>query len=128
VLQLHSNKYRNGNCDVHQVDIDVEYIIHIEEILELNYHHHYVVVLVCDFVKANYVGENATIKKDKWSFTLANYEKRPRIVCRDNFAFPKYCEQVFYSEARESLGWRVVLKKEVRGHRVVPSLEDKIDQ
>jgi len=63
---------RNGTRDVNQVDADVEYVGHIEEILELNYRRHCLVVLVCNFVKANYVGENATIKKDKWGFTLAN--------------------------------------------------------
>jgi len=61
---------RNGIHDGHQVDANVEYVGHIEEILELNYRSHCVVVLVCDFVKANYVGENATIIKDKWGFTL----------------------------------------------------------
>lgn len=99
----------------------MEYVGHIEEILELNYRRHCIVVLVCDFVKANYAGENATIVKDKWGFTLANYARRPGIVCRDSFAFPKHCDQVFYAEAREAPGWKVVLRKEVRGRRVLPS-------
>jgi hypothetical protein len=60
---------RNGTRDRNQVNADVEYVGHIEEILELNYRRHCLVVLACDFVKANYVGENATIKKDKWGFT-----------------------------------------------------------
>jgi len=111
---------RNGMRDVNQVEADVEYVGHIEEILELNYRRHCVVVLVCDFVKANYRGENATIKKDKWGFTLANYNRRPGIVCRDSFVFPKHCEQVFYCNARESPGWKIVLRKEVRGKRVLP--------
>jgi hypothetical protein len=51
--------------DANQVNADVEYVGHIEEILELNYRHHCLVVLFCDFVKANYMGENATMKKDK---------------------------------------------------------------
>ena len=110
------------------MDANVEYIGHIEEILELNYRRHCVVVLVCDFVKANYVGENATIKKDKWGFTIANYSRRPSIVCQDLFAFPRHCEQVFYSEATELPGWRVVLRKEVRGKRVLPGEEDKAEQ
>lgn len=112
---------RNGLSDGNAVDADVEYVGHIEEILELNYRRHCIVVLVCDFVKANYAGENATIVKDKWGFTLANYARRPGIVCRDSFAFPKHCDQVFYAEAREAPGWKVVLRKEVRGRRVLPS-------
>lgn len=73
---------RNGRRDGNTVNVDVEYVGHIEEILELNYRRHCLVVLVCDFVKANYVGENATIKKDKWGFTLANYDRRYARVCR----------------------------------------------
>lgn len=118
---------RNGTRDVNPVNADVEYVRHIEEILELNYRRHYVVVLVCDFVKANYVGENATIKRDKWGFTLANYDRRYGTICRDSFAFPRHCEQVFFSRDKESPGWRVVLRKEVRGRRVIPNNEDDED-
>jgi len=106
---------RNGIRDVNQVHADVEYIGHIEEILELNYKRHYIVVLVCDFVKANYMGKNATIRKDKWGFTLAKYDKRPGVISKDSFAFPKHCKQVFYCNVRETTGWKIVMKKEVRG-------------
>jgi len=83
---------RNRIHNIHQVNADVKYIGHIKEIMELNYRNHCIVVLVCDFVKANYIGENAMIKKDKWSFTSANYERRPRVVRCDSFAFSKHCE------------------------------------
>lgn len=115
---------RNGTRDGNQVNADVEYVGHIEEILELNYRRHCLVVLVCDFVKANYIGENATVKKDKWGFTLANYDRRFGRVCRDSFSFPRHCEQVFYSDAREAPGWRIVLRKEVRGRRILPNNEN----
>ena len=115
---------RNGRRDNNQVSADVEYVGHIEEILELNYRRHCLVVLVCDFVRANYVGGNATIKRDRWGFTLANYDRRYGRVCIDSFAFPSHCEQVFFSDARESPGWRVVLRKEVRGRRILPTNND----
>lgn len=118
---------RNGRRDNNQVNADVEYVGHIEEILELNYRRHCLVVLVCDFVRANYAGGNGTIKRDRWGFTLANYDRRYATICRDSFAFPKHCEQVFFSEARESPGWRVVLRKEVRGRRILPNNEDDED-
>jgi len=118
---------RNGIQDVNQVEADVEYVGHIEEILELNYRRHCVVVLVCDFVKANYRGQNATIKKDKWGFTLANYERRSGIICRDSFAFPKHCEQVFYCDAREAPDWKIVMRKEVRNKRVLPNHEEEVE-
>ena len=118
---------RNSTRDANQIQADVEYVGHIEEILELNYKRHCLVVLVCDFVKANYRGENATIKRDKWGFTLANYSRRYGTICRDSFAFPSHCEQVFYSDAKESPGWRVVLRKEVRGRRVLPNTNNEDD-
>ena len=115
---------RNGRRDNHQVNADVEYAGHIEKILELNYRRHCLVVLVCDFVKANYSGVNATIKRDKWGFTLANYKRRYGCVSQDSFAFPRHCEQVFFSTARESPGWRAVLRKKVRGRRILPTNDD----
>ena len=117
---------RNGMRDNNQVQADVEYVGHIEEILELNYRRHCLVVLVCDFVKSNYSGDTATIKKDRWGFTLANYRRRYGSICRDSFAFPIHCEQVYYSEALESPGWQVVLRKEVRGKRVVPNNSEDV--
>jgi len=39
---------RNGIRDVNQVEVDVEYVGHIKEILELNYRWHCVVVFVCE--------------------------------------------------------------------------------
>jgi len=112
---------RNGIRDANQVNANVEYVGHIQEILELNYRQHCLVVLVCNFVKANYIGQNETIKKDRWGFTLANYTRRHVCISRDTFAFPIHCEQVFYSDATEAPGWRVILRKEVRGRRVLPN-------
>lgn len=127
IVELLPQVCRIGTRDVNQMNADLEYVGHIEEILELNYRRHCVAVLVCDFVKANYVGENATIKRDKWGFTLANYDRRYGTICRDSFAFPRHCEQVFFSRDKESPGWRVVLRKEVRGRKVIPNNEDDDD-
>jgi len=73
-------------------------------------------------LKANYNGENASIKKDKWGFTLANYGRTFGCVNQDIFAFPILCEQVIYSATREARRWRVVLRKEVRGRRMLPNI------
>ena len=118
---------RNGIRNANQVNADVEYVGHIEKILELNYRHHYLVVLVCNFVKANYIGDNATIKKDRWGFTSVNYGRRYGSVSQDSFAFPIHCEQVFYSEAMEAPGWRVLLRKEVRSTKVLPTQEEEAE-
>lgn len=43
---------------------DVEYVGHVEEIVELNYSGFCVVVLMCSWVKAIYHSNQPTIKKD----------------------------------------------------------------
>ena len=64
---------RSGRQDRNIVNEELEYVGQIDEIVELDYGGHCVVLLVCDWVKANYRGRNATIKKDEWGFTMANF-------------------------------------------------------
>jgi len=68
-------------------------------------------------VKANYEGNNASIKKDKWGFTLANF-RRPIPFGGESCAFPMHVEQVYFVDAREDPGWKIVLHKEIRGRRM----------
>jgi hypothetical protein len=72
---------------------------------------------VCDWVKANYRGRNATVKKDEWGFTMANFRARVPFGYQ-SFAFPIHCQQVYFSDDEEELGWKVVMRTEVRGRRV----------
>lgn len=51
VAATFSQVCRNREHDGNQVNADVEYVGHIEEIIELNYRGHCLVVLVCDFVR-----------------------------------------------------------------------------
>lgn len=95
----------------------MEYIGEVEEIVELDYRHSCVVVFVCRWLKAKYRGPNATVKTDKWGFTLANFEACEGFG-KESFVFPKHCQQVFYMQALESPGWRVVLRRDVRGKQV----------
>ena len=109
--------WRSNARDRNPVEANIEYLGQVEEIVELDYRRTCVVVLVCRWVRANYRGPNASVKRDKWGFTLANFQScKP--CNKDSFAFPKHCQQVFYSDAPEALGWRVVLRTEVRGRRV----------
>ena len=117
---------RSGRRDQHVVNADLEYIGQIVEILELNYGRYYIVILVCDWVKANYRGRNATIKKDEWRFTLANF----RLVVPfgyESLAFPIHCQQVFFSDDEDECGWIVVLRTEVRGRRIHSAAEEEED-
>lgn len=73
------------------------------------------------WVKANYRGPNATIKKDEWGFTLANFHSMIPFG-PESFALPVHIEQVFYANASREPGWKIVLRKEVRGKRIFESV------
>ena len=117
VAAFFSRPCRSGRRDEHLVEANLEYIGQILEIVELNYGRHCTVLLVCDWVKANYRGRNATVKKDEWGFTIANFNAMVPFGY-ESFAFPVHCDQVFFSDVEEEPGWRVVLRTEVRGRRI----------
>jgi hypothetical protein len=71
----------------------LEYIGRVEEILEFNYKVLKTVILLCNWVKANFSGNSATMKKDEYNFTLVNFSSL--IPISDQFfAFPLHVEQV----------------------------------
>lgn len=67
------------------------------------------------------------MKKDKWGFTLANFNSVLPFG-PESFAFPMHIDQVYYVDARDEPGWKVVFwRKEVRGRRVYGSVGDSKD-
>lgn len=114
---------RFGLRDRNPVIAPVEYVGHLEEIIELDYATFRPVVLIGTWVKANYRGATATVKKDSLGFTIANFAQTIPFG-RDSFAFPLQVEQVFFCECAEAPGWKVVVQTEPRGKRVVASPED----
>lgn len=108
---------RAGLRDQNHVLADVEYVGQVHEIIEVNYGRLCVIVLFCSWIKANYRGNSATMKRDKWGFNLANFAQ-PLPFGPESFAFPMHVEQVFFADAREEPRWKVILRKEVRGRRV----------
>lgn len=74
-------------------------------------------------MKANYRGTNATVKKDEWGFTMANFNSLSTF-CYESFAFPKNCDQVFFSDDEDERGWKVVLRTEVKGRRIDSDMEE----
>ena len=114
---------RFGIRDQNPVFAPVEYVGSLEEILELNYGTLKQVVLIGTWVRANYRGSAATVKKDEWGLTIANFS-RTLPFGRDSFAFPSQVEQVFFSNCLESPGWKVVVRTEPRGRRVVASNDE----
>jgi hypothetical protein len=75
--------------------IFVEYIGWIEEILELNYGGHCMIVLLCSWVKAISEGRNAIVRRDDYGFTLAKVPKGEITIGPDSFSFPINMQQVF---------------------------------
>ena len=117
VAAVFRRPWRSGLRDQNPVEAAVEYVGHLHEILELDYTTHCVVILVCEWVKANYAGTNATVKKDRLGFTMANFN-RMIPYGKESFAFPIHVQQVFLSNDLLCPGWKVVCRTEVRGRRI----------
>jgi hypothetical protein len=95
-----------------------EYVGWIEEIVELDYRRHCVIVLACSWVKARQGGPNPTIRRDKYGFTCVKFSEDALMrVTADSFAFPIHVQQVFYAPDVLSPDWKVVCKVVVRGRR-----------
>jgi hypothetical protein len=92
---------RAGLRDPNPVVADVEYVDNVQEIVELNYSGLCVVVLMCSWIKANYTGQEAMVKMDKWGFILANFESIIPLG-PESFVLPMHVDQVLYVDARES--------------------------
>lgn len=69
------------------------YVGWIEEILELEYGS---LQTICNWVVANYEGFVATMKCDKYGFTIVNFECLIPFSI-ESFTFPMHIEQVFFS-------------------------------
>jgi hypothetical protein len=94
-----------------------EYVGWIEEILELDYGRFQTIVLLCNWLVANYEGSSAIVKRDEYGFTLINFECLIPLFAQ-SFAFPMHVEQVFFCRWwRVSQNWKVVLRKEPKGAR-----------
>lgn len=114
---------RFGLRDPNPVVAAVEYVGHLDEIIELDYGIVKQVVLIGTWVRANYRGPSATVKKDEWGFTIANFS-RTIPFGRDSFAFPSQVQQVFYADCLGDPGWKIVIRTEPRGKRVVATDDD----
>ena len=102
--------------DPNPVMANMEYVEEIEGIPKFNYRRHCIVLLVCNRVKANYQGKNTIICKDKWGFSLVNFEQKLS-CCKESFTFSKHCKQVFFLNSHKLPNWKVVLRNEVCGRR-----------
>jgi hypothetical protein len=100
----------------------MEYVGWVEEILELNYRTHCVIVLLCSWVSANLHDANAKVQRDIYGFALANMHSANSEPGPNTFAFPTQCRQVFFSDDKKFSrihggDWKVVCGTDVRGRR-----------
>ncbi|KAG0584842.1 hypothetical protein KC19_3G238500 [Ceratodon purpureus] len=114
---------RYGLRDRNPVLAALEYVGYLDEIIDLDYGEFHQTVLVGSWVKANYRGPQATVRRDKWGLTVANFNRMIEYGI-DSFAFPNQVEQVFYADCNESPGWKVVIRTEPRGRRVTATSEE----
>jgi hypothetical protein len=109
---------RSSVNDRNLIEAEVEYVGYMEEILELNYGTTCVIVLLCNWVRANHRGVWTTMKRDEYRFTLVNFNHMIPIS-EYSFAFPIHVEKGFLSnDPGSEPRWKVVLKNEPRSRRV----------
>ena len=94
-----------------------EYVGYIDEILELDYRNHCTTVLVCDWVQQSHDPRNSNVQRDRYGFTIANFNRMDGKVHSNSFAFPMHCQQVFFSSDPTRPGWKIVCRTDVRGRR-----------
>lgn len=106
-------------------DVSVNYVGMLTDILKLDYGplRAPVILLRCDWMKKQDNRGNATYTRDEAGFLLVNFKhKMPRMS--EPFIFPSQATQVFFSDARDKPGWKVVLQKEARARREVVDTTD----
>jgi hypothetical protein len=61
------------------------------------------------------------VKTDRWRFTLANFQSQIPFG-PESFALPVHVDQVFFCDAHDEPGWKLVLRKEIRGKQIFQSV------
>ncbi len=105
----------------------LDYVGWVEEILEFNYGVFNIIMGLCNWVKANYIGNSAIVKRDEYDFTLVNSNSLIPISDQ-SFIFPIHVEQMFFLLIQRKKKWNVVLCKYPRGKEVTRGVDfDPID-
>ncbi len=102
--------------------VKLEYVGWIEEILELHYGIFNIRVLFCNWVKANFTWNGATIKRNKYSFTFDNFDSLIPIFDQ-SFAFPIHVQQVFFNANPKEKRWKIVIRKNPCGKQVIGGVD-----
>ena len=73
---------------------NLKYVGWVEEILAIDYGRYKLVVLYCNWVMANMVGHNVTMKRDEYRFSLVNFDRLIPLSA-EYFTFSFHVEQVY---------------------------------
>ncbi len=112
----------SGPNDQKPVVAKLKYVGWVEEILELNYGILNFVILLCNWMKTNYIKSSATMKRNEYGFTIVNFGSLIPIS-NQSFTFPLSVDQVFFFNDCKERGWKVVIKKEPCGRRVIDKVQ-----
>ena len=126
VAATFSQVCRASRKDRNHTVANVEYVGWVEEIIGVDYGKFELLLLYCKWVQATWSGPRATMKRDKYGFTLVNFEHTIP-YSSNSFAFPLHAQQVFFVDDVAHPGWKVVLRKEAQSARVPCTAEGRPD-
>ena len=115
---------RSSRADVNVVEATLSYVGILREILQLMYQQTPVVLFRGSWVPPNEHG-NATLKRDRYGFWMANFRRRQR-ASQQPYVFPAQVKQVFFVDDPMEDGWKVVLQSNCRSARVMDAVEGGI--
>ncbi len=93
VVAIFEQECTSRQNDENPIFARLKYIGWVEEILELNYGVLKMVVLFCNWVKANYTRSNALVKRNEYMFKLVNFTFLIPISKYQPFDFPLHVDQ-----------------------------------
>jgi len=83
------------------------------------------IVLLCNWVKANYNGSSATIKRDEYGFYACNffflYSHCKPIIC-----FTPTCRTCFFCSDIKERGWKVILHKNLPKKWIIETIQTNL--
>ena len=113
---------RSSRADGNVVEATLSYVGILREILQLMYQQTPVVLFRGSWVPPNEHG-NATLKRDRYGFWMANFRRRQR-SSEQPYVFPAQVKQVFFVDDLVEDGWKVVLQSNCRSARAMDAVED----
>ena len=131
VVASFTSQLRWGIRNGRPIERTDDYVGYIEEILELNYRNHCTTILVCNWIQGMRDVCFSHVQRDRYGFTIANFNHMDDNVHANSFAFPLHCQQVFFSDDPHRSRWKIVCRTEVRSRRgqmeVNQSIPSEID-